>query len=157
LAVKPGDRRAGLFAAVAGLVTLPLGGPVLAEDVAIADSAPAVIQAAPEVPAEEEEKPRFDPIGAGEASYYADRFAGQSTASGEPYDPAELTAAHRSLPFGSRVLVTNEQTGRSVVVTINDRGPFHRGRVIDLSRAAARRIGIVQQGSGAVNLSLLPR
>jgi len=94
-------------------------------------------------------------LGSGIASYYADRFAGKSTASGEAYDPAELTAAHPSLPFGSRVLVTSERTGKSVVVTINDRGPFYGGRIIDLSRAAASRIGLVRQGHGAVSLALL--
>ena len=94
-------------------------------------------------------------FGTGIASYYGARFAGRPTASGELFDPAELTAAHRSLPFGSRVLVTSEKTGRSVVVTINDRGPFHRGRIIDLSRAAADRIGLVRQGLGPVSLALL--
>jgi rare lipoprotein A (peptidoglycan hydrolase) len=78
----------------------------------------------------------------GTASYYADKFNGLRTASGERYDPEEHTAAHRTLPFGSRVKVTNPNTGRSVIVRINDRGPFVKGRVIDLSRAAARLIGL---------------
>ena len=94
-------------------------------------------------------------LGTGTASYYGERFAGRPTASGEIFDPGELTAAHRSLPFGSRVLVTSEQTGQSVVVTINDRGPFHGNRVIDLSKAAASRIGLIRQGSGPVSLALL--
>ncbi len=67
----------------------------------------------------------------------------------------ELTAAHRTLPFGSRVNVTNPRTGRSVVVRINDRGPFVRGRVLDLSRAAAEEIGIIRSGHGNVELELL--
>jgi rare lipoprotein A len=75
----------------------------------------------------------------GRASWYA---SGQRTASGERFNPNGLTAAHRSLPFGARVRVTNTANGRSVVVRINDRGPFAGGRVIDLSRASARAIGM---------------
>ena len=70
-----------------------------------------------------------------------DGYAGRKTASGERMNPSALTAAHRSLPFGTRVRVTNKKNGRSVVVRISDRGPFVRGRVIDLSPAAARAIG----------------
>ena len=79
----------------------------------------------------------------GIASVYGngDGYAGRKTASGERMNPAALTAAHRSLPFGTRVRVTNKKNGRSVVVRISDRGPFVRGRVIDLSPAAARAIG----------------
>ncbi|MBE5073092.1 septal ring lytic transglycosylase RlpA family protein [Erythrobacteraceae bacterium E2-1 Yellow Sea] len=89
------------------------------------------------------------------ASFYGRRFAGRPTASGEAFDPTQLTAAHRTLPFGSLVRVTNPRNGRSVVVRINDRGPFHGRRVIDLSRAAAEEIGIVQSGHGRVELELL--
>lgn len=94
-------------------------------------------------------------LGTGIASYYGDAFAGRPTASGAIFDPDELTAAHRSLPFGSKVLVTSEKTGQSVVVTINDRGPYHGNRVIDLSEAAAGRIGLIRPGSGPVSLALL--
>jgi rare lipoprotein A len=94
-------------------------------------------------------------LGIGIASYYGDRFAGRPTASGQIFDPGELTAAHRTLPFGSRVLVTSEQTGQSVVVTINDRGPYHGNRVIDLSKEAASRIGLIRPGKGPVSMSLL--
>ena len=94
-------------------------------------------------------------IGGGVASWYGAQFAGRRTASGERFDPQELTAAHRSLPFGSRVRVTHAGSGRSVVVRINDRGPFSGHRVIDLSQAAARQIGIVGAGSGRVELALL--
>lgn len=94
-------------------------------------------------------------IGAGGASYYADRFHGRRTASGEAFNKHALTAAHRTLPFGTRVQVTNPTNGRSVVVRINDRGPFHGGRVIDLSRSAAERIGIVARGHGQVRLSII--
>jgi rare lipoprotein A len=94
-------------------------------------------------------------LGSGVASYYADMFNGRRTASGETFSNAALTAAHRTLPFGSRVKVTNPRTGASVVVRINDRGPFARGRTIDLSRAAAEQVGIVRAGHGTVELELI--
>lgn len=94
-------------------------------------------------------------IGSGRASYYGAGFAGRPTASGERFNPSELTAAHRTLPFGTRVKVTNASNGRSVIVRINDRGPFHGGRVIDLSQEAARRIGLIQQGHGVVQIASL--
>lgn len=94
-------------------------------------------------------------IGGGMASYYGREFAGRKTASGERFDPAGYTAAHRSLPFGSKVRVTHVATGKSVVVRINDRGPFSHGRVIDLSQAAASELGIVRAGSGKVSLAVL--
>lgn len=92
-------------------------------------------------------------LGQGVASWYGARFAGRQTASGERFDPAQMTAAHRTLPFGSRVRVTHG--GKSVIVRINDRGPFHGGRVIDLSKAAADELGLVRAGSGRVQLALL--
>jgi rare lipoprotein A len=95
-----------------------------------------------------------DEIGAGVASWYGREFAGRKTANGERFNPSEYTAAHRTLPFGSRVRVTNA-AGQSVVVRINDRGPFHGGRVIDLSQAAAAELGLVRAGSGRVQLALL--
>ena len=76
-------------------------------------------------------------------------------ASGERFDPDKLTGAHRSLPFGSLVRVTNVANGDSVVVRINDRGPFSRGRVIDISHAAARQIGMHRSGTARVKLALL--
>ena len=79
---------------------------------------------------------------AGMASWYGPGFHGRKTASGERFNTNDLTAAHRSLPFGARVRVVNQATGRSVVVRINDRGPFHGGRVIDLSRASAAALGM---------------
>ncbi len=82
------------------------------------------------------------PIGAGTASWYGPGFHGRKTASGQRFNQNAMTAAHRTLPFGTRVRVTNHGTGRSVVVTINDRGPFHGGRVIDLSKASAAAIGM---------------
>lgn len=95
-------------------------------------------------------------LGGGMASYYGSSLAGNRTASGERFDPSKLTAAHRTLPFGSMVRVTHARSGRSVVVRINDRGPFHGARVIDVSEAAARQLGLVGAGSGQVSLSLLP-
>jgi rare lipoprotein A len=97
------------------------------------------------------------PAGEGPASFYGQEFAGRPTASGERFDPAAMTAAHRTLPMGSRVRVTNLRNGRSVVVRINDRGPFHGNRVIDLSRAAASELGFVRSGTAPVQMELLPR
>lgn len=94
-------------------------------------------------------------IGGGLASWYGPELAGRRTASGERFNPADYTAAHRSLPFGSKVRVTSVVSGRSVVVRINDRGPFARARVIDVSQAAARELGLVASGSGQVRLQLL--
>jgi rare lipoprotein A len=85
----------------------------------------------------------------GKASWYA---LNSRTASGEPMNPADMTAAHRTLPFGTKVRVTNQRNGRSVVVRINDRGPFVRGRVIDLSKAAAARLGFVRAGHAPICL-----
>lgn len=82
----------------------------------------------------------------GQASYYADKFQGRKTANGEIYKAGQKTAAHRTLPFGSQVKVTNVRNGKSVVVRINDRGPFVRGRVIDLSRSAFASIGNTRDG-----------
>lgn len=94
-------------------------------------------------------------LGSGPASYFSDEIAGQRTASGELCDPDTLTAAHRTLAFGSRVRVTNLATDQSVVVRINDRGPYHGGRVIDVSDAAAREIGMMRSGTAKVSLTLL--
>ncbi|HEY7726682.1 MAG TPA: septal ring lytic transglycosylase RlpA family protein [Anaeromyxobacteraceae bacterium] len=82
----------------------------------------------------------------GLASYYGDDLQGRPTASGQPYDARRLTCAHRSHPFGARLEVTNLQNGRKVRVRVNDRGPFVEGRVVDLSREAARRLGILGRG-----------
>nr|WP_073433762.1 septal ring lytic transglycosylase RlpA family protein [Halomonas cupida] len=92
----------------------------------------------------------------GRASYYADRFQGRTTASGDTFDQRALTAAHRSLPFGTKVLVTREDTGESVEVEINDRGPFVKGRIIDLSKGAARELGMLNRGVAPVRLTYLP-
>ena len=91
----------------------------------------------------------------GKASYYADKFIGRTTANGETYDPDALTAAHRTLPFGTRVRVTRLSNGESVVVRINDRGPFIRGRIIDLSHAAAQELNMMREGVVPVELEVL--
>lgn len=86
----------------------------------------------------------------GGASWYGPGFHGRKTASGERFNTHAMTAAHRTLPFGTKVRVVNERNGRSVVVRINDRGPFHRGRVIDLAKAPALALGIT--GTSYVSL-----
>ena len=93
-------------------------------------------------------------VQAGEASYYADSLHGNKTASGEPYDKDAMTAAHRSLPFGTKVKVIYLKTGKSVEVVINDRGPPRQERIIDLSAAAARDIGLIEDGHGKVKLEV---
>ena len=92
-------------------------------------------------------------VQSGRASWYGPGFHGRRTASGETFNTNDLTAAHRTLPFGTRVRVVNKKTGRSVVVRINDRGPYAHGRVIDLSKASAQAIGI--SGVGAVDVAQL--
>lgn len=160
-------------AVIAAIALCALGGSlsaVSAADVAESDATSAVLFNAsndaglPQFqPADEAEfafdadaiEEEFKVIGDGRASWYGAQFAGRPTASGEKFNPKELTAAHRTLPFGSRVRVTHAGTGKSVVVRINDRGPFHGDRVIDLSQAAAEEIGIRAAGSGRVELALL--
>lgn len=91
----------------------------------------------------------------GIASFYAHRFHGRRTASGARYDMNALTCAHPSAAFGTRLRVTDLESGRAVVVTVNDRGPFARGRVVDLSLEAARRLGIVDRGLARVRVERL--
>ncbi|SDO24221.1 septal ring lytic transglycosylase RlpA family protein [Vreelandella arcis] len=91
----------------------------------------------------------------GVASFYSDRFQGATTASGEAFDQQALTAAHPSLPFGTKVLVTRPDTGQEVEVLINDRGPYVQGRIIDLSKSAARELGMIRRGVAPVMVTLL--
>lgn len=88
----------------------------------------------------------------GKASYYADSFDGKRTANGETFRQRRLTAAHKTLPFGTRVKVVNIANGRSVKVRINDRGPFAPGRIIDLSKKAASRLGMINTGVANVEI-----
>jgi rare lipoprotein A len=83
----------------------------------------------------------------GSASWYA---LYSQTASGEQMNPADLTAAHRTLPFGTKLKVTNQKNGKSVIVRINDRGPFIKGRVIDLSKGAAKKLGFISSGVASI-------
>jgi rare lipoprotein A len=89
---------------------------------------------------------------AGEASYYADKFQGRKTANEEIFRQRKKTAAHRTLPFGTKVTVKNLSNGRKVKVRINDRGPFAKGRIIDLSKKAAKRLGMVKAGVADVEI-----
>ena len=88
----------------------------------------------------------------GKASYYGKRFNGRKTASGERFSNSKLTAAHKTLPFGTKVKVTNLKNGKSVKVRVNDRGPFVAGRIVDLSAKAARKIDLIEDGVGAVKV-----
>jgi len=94
-----------------------------------------------------------EPLQRGKASWYGPGFQGRLTANGERFNTNDLTAAHKTLPFGTKVQVTNMRTGQTVVVRINDRGPYAHGRIIDLSKASARAIGI--SGLGEVTLARL--
>ncbi len=94
-------------------------------------------------------------LGDGEASFYGHELAGNRTASGERFNPGALTAAHRTLPLGSKLRVTNKGNGKSVIVRINDRGPFVKKRLIDVSLAAAHQISMVRSGHAMVKLELL--
>jgi rare lipoprotein A len=155
--------------AAAGMAMLALAASVSAADAAPRVDGPALPQMAAvetaAIPAsssaslEDEVRSAADQVlqqlTGGTASWYGAELAGHRTASGERFDPKDYTAAHRSLPFGSRVRVTFPHTGRSVVVRINDRGPFDRNRVIDVSQAAARDLGLAAAGSGRVELALI--
>ena len=88
----------------------------------------------------------------GKASYYGNEYDGRKTANGEVFRQSKLTAAHKKLPFGTQVRVTNLSNGKTVDVRINDRGPFVAGRIIDLSRSAAEEIGMVRQGVAKVKI-----
>ena len=91
----------------------------------------------------------------GKASWYGGKFHGGPTASGETYNKRSMTAAHRSLPFGTRVRVTNLRNGRSVIVRINNRGPYSKGRIIDLSEAAAEQLNMIEAGVVPVKVERL--
>ncbi len=97
----------------------------------------------------------IEDLGTGTASFYGKRFHGRRTANGERFDMRAMTAAHRTLPFGSKVRVTNPRNGKQVIVRINDRGPFAKGRAIDLSRAAAEEIGMIRRGHARVEMELV--
>jgi rare lipoprotein A len=135
---------------VTAMLTALLGGcaqPAVAPETPAAPPPP--VTPAPVVPAQPagpETETRAPAVERGRVSLYGQEFAGRTTASGERFDPEALTMAHRTLPFGTRVRVTNLENQRSVDVVVNDRGPAVAGRIADLSLAAARRLGMVAQG-----------
>ena len=162
----------GVLIALGAVVALVLGGllyqglaepepiPLGAGKAGVKDH-PAVLEPSSEPPAAPvpeagSARERGRPAGEGEASYYGDELAGNPTASGERFDPNKLTAAHRTLPLGTRLRVTNMRNGKSVIVRVNDRGPFTGRRVLDVSKAAARRLGMLARGTAPVRLELLP-
>ena len=124
---------------------------------AVQDPVIAIVPEVPEIvqPVVEEEAPALKQIGLGEASYYGNELAGNRTASGERFNPRALTAAHRTLPLGSKIRVTNTSNGKSVIVRINDRGPFVKSRLIDVSYAAAQQINMIRAGKAKVRLELI--
>jgi rare lipoprotein A len=162
-------RRGGqaIFAlAAAGLITMPVRADTpkpflpkldvvsvieMDQDV-VASPAVATPEAAEAAPMPE---PAYETVGEGEASYYGHELAGNRTASGERFDPQALTAAHRTLPLGSKLRVTNTANGKSVIVRVNDRGPFAKRRVLDMSLAAAHKISMVRAGKALVRMELL--
>ena len=114
------------------------------------EETPPPLVVAPQVKEEVPKGPKVEQVG--NASWYGPAQNGKETASGETFDQNELTAAHPTLPLGSKAVVTNLETGKSVTVRINDRGPFVKGRKIDLSRAAARQIGMTKKGVAKVKI-----
>jgi len=91
----------------------------------------------------------------GQGSYYADKFAGRPTASGAPYRPGQLTAAHNTLPFGTKLKVTNTRNGHSVKVVVNDRGPHAKGRIVDVSKRAARKLDLIDAGVAPMQIKVM--
>ncbi|EQB17766.1 septal ring lytic transglycosylase RlpA family protein [Novosphingobium lindaniclasticum] len=162
--------RIGFALATAAMLVAPASSAIaeakLAPAKAVAEattSAPAAIIAAPAAATPvaalpqslDQDAQNYAEIKGGTASFYGRELRGNRTASGERFNPDDLTAAHPSLPFGTMLRVTNPRTGDSVMVRVNDRGPFHSNRVIDLSEAAAKEIGIARMGSGKVELAVL--
>ena len=132
-------------------VDLALNSAIEAETLPAAEPVAAPVKAEPPKPP----APAVVSVSTGQASWYGPGFFGNRTASGEVLRPGTLTAAHRTLPFGTKVRVTNLWNGRSAVVRINDRGPFHGARVIDLAHGAANQLGLVASGVAKVKLEVL--
>ncbi len=150
-------------AALAALSASAPAQAVSTADTARVDSLAQIVADLPEqtapifVPAPEvtEAETRFEAYGEGVASFYGHELAGNRTASGERFNPSSLTAAHRSLPLGTKLRVTNTANGEAVIVRVNDRGPFVKSRLIDLSLGAAREIGMVRTGTARVTVEIL--
>ena len=117
---------------------------------------PATVLFARETSSHQSRAAHIKPV-TGIASYYGGKFHGKRTASGEIFNKNAMTAAHRSLAFGTKVKVTNLRNGRTVLVRVNDRGPHVRGRIIDLSQAAAKKIGLSYAGTARVKLEVLKK
>lgn len=115
-------------------------------------SKPPVHRSAPSVAPKQQRGPQYDIVGT--ASWYGGKFNGRRTANGEVYNMNKLTAAHPTLPFDTWVEVTNLQNGRTIALRINDRGPFIKGRVIDVSRRAAKRLGFINDGITRVGIRI---
>lgn len=113
-----------------------------------------VFQSIPRVKSKRSQ-PKVSEIQYGKASYYARKFNGRKTASGERFDMNKMTCAHRTLPFGTLVRVTNQSNGWSVKLRVNDRGPFTKGRIVDVSFAAAKALGMIKRGTARVKLEVL--
>jgi rare lipoprotein A len=126
-----------------------LDAPASAEQTPLNPVAPSLPIATPPEP------PRVKAVSTGQASWYGPGFYGNRTANGEVLRPGTLTAAHRTLPFGTQVRVTNMGNGRSAIVRINDRGPFHGNRLIDLAHGAANNLGLISSGVANVKLEVL--
>jgi rare lipoprotein A len=141
---------AGLMTSTAARADLPLQ--VVAEIQSLQDVGQEV-QPAPLPDLSDEAETKH--VGDGEASYYGHELAGNRTASGERFNPMGMTAAHRTLPLGTKLKITNKANGKSVVVRINDRGPFVKHRLIDVSLGAAHAIGMFRAGKARVRLDLL--
>jgi rare lipoprotein A len=162
---KAGNRRLQTLVAVAlaGLISsVPVKADtpdsierIEAEVAASAEIAPGSANPFNSTIVEEAVEPELEILGEGEASYYGAELAGNRTASGEIFDPRQLTAAHRTLPMGTMLRITNRSNGKSVVVRVNDRGPFVKHRIVDISRAAAEEISMVRAGKAMVSLELL--
>jgi rare lipoprotein A len=142
---------AGLMTSTAGNATITPGTVQVIKSLEEPVPAPAEEQSLVDQAVE----PDAEHVGDGEASYYGHELAGNRTASGERFNPQALTAAHRTLPLGSKLKVINKANGKSVVVRINDRGPFHGRRVLDVSLAAAQQIGMFRAGKATVRMELL--
>lgn len=126
---------------------VPLNGPMVVAPLASSLESPVSDDVSTPAPAADDQ--------VGVASWYGDHWQGRVMASGKPFDDGKLTAAHRTLPLNTQVRVTNLKTGRSVNVTITDRGPYVNGRVIDLSKAAAKKLGMVKKGLVPVEIKTL--
>jgi rare lipoprotein A (peptidoglycan hydrolase) len=147
--------RLGTLAIVAAGALMQGGCSLVSGPVAPASDGDASVALAPAVNNSSMPKAALQPVGLGKASWYGPGFRGKKTASGEIFDDSKFTAAHKYLPLGSKAKVTNLNNGKSVKVEINDRGPFAQDRIIDLSRAAAHALGMVDRGVANVRVDLV--